>query len=251
MPFQEIEHLAPNVWRFPQGLHPAIPQPNVGIIRDTNRTILIDAGNGIRHARMIHGELVASGFPPVGMIIYTHHHWDHVFGAMMFPSATIVAHDLCAVQLRQMASRPWNPSSLRDEAQRNPQVQARNHAMLQAMEDWRDFRICYPHITFSKRFTLHLHNGTRLELQHMVGSHAADSITVAVPEAGIMFLGDGMYPPVAYDQTDNVTTPNLSWANFISEQYQLYVEGHSNPVSYAALRSRIETDSANHHHNTH
>ncbi len=251
MPFQEIEHLAQHVWRFPQGLNPAIPQPNVGIIRDTHRTILVDAGNGLRHARMLQGELIASGFPPVGMIIYTHHHWDHVFGAMMFPSATIIAHDLCALQLKQMASRTWNAASLRDEAQRNPQVQARNHAMLQATDDWRDFRIYQPHITFSSRLTLHLHNGIQLELQHLGGNHAADSITVAVPDAGIMFLGDSLYPPTAYDQTETATTTTIPVENLISDQYQGYVEGHDNPVTYNSLQARIASDYPSHHNNTH
>lgn len=241
MPFQEIEHLANNIWRYPQGMNHAIPQPNVGIIRDTDRTILIDAGNSPRHARMIQGELAASGFPPVGMIIYTHHHWDHTFGALLFPAATIVAHELCAAQLKQMASRPWNPTVIRDETLRNPQFQARNNAMLQAVDEWRDFRICQPTLTFSKSLTLYLHNGMHLELQYIGGVHATDSIIIRVPEVGVMFLGDCFYPSTAHERTvenTNIIDTDML-ARLADERYQIYLHGHHDPVSFTSISKTL------------
>src|SRR5437868_5520460 len=120
MIFQELEYLAGQVWMYPVSPEPDTVQPNVGVLRTKDRTILVDCGNSPRHARRIMGELAASAFPPVDTIIYTHHHWDHVFGAQIFNGAQIIAHEACAAHLDQSAARPWNAPALRDEILRIP-----------------------------------------------------------------------------------------------------------------------------------
>jgi glyoxylase-like metal-dependent hydrolase (beta-lactamase superfamily II) len=92
-----LMQVAPHVWIFPHDEDPNRYQPNVGIIVAGEHTILIDAGNSPRHARRILLSLDDIQAPAVSSIIYTHSHWDHVFGAMVF-GAPAIAHELCRKQ---------------------------------------------------------------------------------------------------------------------------------------------------------
>ena len=75
----------------------------------------------------------------------------------------------------------------------------------------------------------------RVELEHVGGRHAADSIVVKVPHAGIMFLGDCYYPPPLHLRTPE-SKPSLEMlAALESKAYTLYVEGHDKPLTRARL----------------
>ena len=168
--------LADNVWIFPRDADPvrAQSQPNVGIIVTEKHTILVDAGNSPRHARRIMIALDDIQAPSVHNIIYTHTHWDHVFGAMVF-GAPAVAHELGQRQLAEMATRPWGNNYVLEEIQRSPARELSLRAMMRAMEEWRNFRIVQPELIFNKRMTLFI-DGTQIELEHVGGNHSPDSI---------------------------------------------------------------------------
>lgn len=239
MIFQELEHLIGQVWIYPASPEPQDIQPNVGILRLPNRTILIDGGNSPRHSRRILGELAASGFPPVDTIIYTHHHWDHVFGAQVFNAATIIAHENCAARLQEAAIRPWSQTALRDEMARQPELTLFNEAIIRVVEDFRDFRICVPTMSFSHLLTLHTAM-CRVELVHVGGSHASDSIIVKIPEFGVMFLGDSYYPPMYLERTpENDKLDVTVLESCAAEGYEVYVDGHGKPRTLARLQAMI------------
>ena len=86
--------VAQNVWIFPRDEDPNRLQPNVGVIVADGHTVLVDAGNSPRHARRILLALDDVKAPPISHVIYTHSHWDHVFGAMVV-GAPDMAHELC------------------------------------------------------------------------------------------------------------------------------------------------------------
>lgn len=238
--FQELEYLAGQVWLYPMHPHADVVQPNVGIIRVGTRTILVDAGNSPRHARRIMGELAASGFPSVKTVIYTHHHWDHVFGGMAYNADTVIAHELCIAPLQQAASRVWNNTALREEAQRVPHLYVRNTAISNAVEDWRDFRIVPPRITFTKTLVLYQEDDTRIELVHVGGRHAPDSIIVKIPDASVMFLGDCYYPPPTAERAPHDDALDMVMLeSFVAENYAIYVDGHSKPHSLDEMRALI------------
>ena len=79
-----LQQVASNIWIFPHDEDANRVQPNVGIIVAGKHTVLIDAGNSPRHARRIMIALDDIQAPAVSYLIYTHSHWDHVFGAMVF-----------------------------------------------------------------------------------------------------------------------------------------------------------------------
>jgi glyoxylase-like metal-dependent hydrolase (beta-lactamase superfamily II) len=243
MLYQELDYLAPHVWRYPLSPRSEDPQPNIGILKTPQQTILIDAGNSPRHARYILSELTASGFPPVKTIILTHHHWDHTLGAQVYDAATIIAHEACAVQLRQMANKTWQPSALREEALRLPQIQPRNQQILQAVDDWRDFHICLPTITFTTRLQWYPSPDMAIECVHVGGVHAADSIVVKIPSSGVMFLGDCFYPPVYEERTPANSHLDVTMLESLLEaRYTVYVDGHGKPRTYEQMHDLIKAE---------
>lgn len=223
--------LADNVWIFPRDADPvrAQSQPNVGIIVTEKHTILVDAGNSPRHARRIMIALDDIQAPSVHNIIYTHTHWDHVFGAMVF-GAPAVAHELGQRQLAEMATRPWGNNYVLEEIQRSPARELSLRAMMRAMEEWRNFRIVQPELIFNKRMTLFI-DGTQIELEHVGGNHSPDSIVVRLPQSRIMFVGDCFYPPPMHLRNPEDGYDLALMRSLIRDDIDLYVDGHSDPMS--------------------
>lgn len=224
---ESLQQLAENIWIFPRDRDASKVQPNVGVICTATQTVLIDSGNSPSHARRIQAALDAMQAPPVSHIIYTHHHWDHTFGACVF-GAPVIAHDLCQELLTHLAEQL---SKLQESAQHNP--------LAQAIEREDAFRYILPTTTFARTMTLPL-DGLTLELEHVGGAHAADSIVVRIKERGVMFLGDCYYPPPAYQQSDKQKTNWSMLASFIKEPgFEIFVEGHSSPLKGAEFLKRL------------
>lgn len=186
MPISMLKQLSSQVYVFPMDENSERVQPNVGVIHTHSQTILIDTGNGPRRARQIAMELAAMDLPPVRTIIYTHHHWEHVFGAQVYHAPTIIAHEACHQHLQSWLSRPLSANL--------PEL--RSQAMNLAISDWRDFHICLPTMTFSHQLSLHIED-IRLELTHFASPHGDDNILIYLPEHGVRFVGDGLYPALS------------------------------------------------------
>lgn len=237
--FRELETLAPDVFMFPRDDTPDTIQPNIGVLRLKDQTILIDAGNSPRHARQIMAAMAGLNFAPIETIIYTHHHWDHTFGAATFNPSSIVAQSQNADIMANYATRPWGTQHLREEIYRNPRREGSLNTMMDAISDWREFRICQPTITFNTHLTLYF-DGLTLELEAVGGRHAMDSIVVRIPEAGVMFVGDAYYPPPLHlRDEDDIDLDIAMLESFISDDYHLYVDGHGEQRSRAELEAVI------------
>jgi glyoxylase-like metal-dependent hydrolase (beta-lactamase superfamily II) len=118
----------------------------------------------------------------------------------------------------------------------------RQDAIIEAVEDFRDFRVCLPTMYFSKAMTLHT-GLFRVELVHVGGVHAEDSVIVKIPEAGVMFLGDSYYPPVYFERTpenDHLDVAMLE--SFLEEGYSWYVDGHGKPRTMAQMQELINEE---------
>jgi len=221
--------LAPQVWFYSAHPDPNIVQPTIGVIRTSQQTILIDAGNSPRYARRILADLYAQDFPPVRTLIYTHHHWDHVLGSATYHPTHVIAHDVCAAHLKAWTQRHWTTSALREEMQRTPQVTTRNQSMIDVLEDWRELRIATPNITFTDELTLHEDDMT-ITLRHVGGHHADDSIIVQT-STGVLFVGDCYYPG-----KDEPSTDLARLESFLAYDCSVIVDGHSPPSSLDEIR---------------
>jgi len=232
-----LRQIADNVWMFPHDKDQKKIQPAVGIICTPTQTVLVDGGNSPKHAGRIQAALKAIDAPPISQIIYTHHHWDHVFGACVF-GAPAIAHDLCRDMLLQAAEAPWSHAYLQEQIRQNPLLQVSYGPLGRAIDDWRDFRILVPSITFSRTFQLPIDDLT-IELEHVGGQHAADSIVVRIREARVMFLGDCFYPAPSYLRTPQAQTDWPMLASLLEPSIDMYVDGHTIPFRRSKLSTGI------------
>jgi len=237
--FRDLEPIAPSVYIFPRDETPDTIQPNIGVIRLKRQTVLIDSGNSPRHARQILAAVNGNLLPPVRTIILTHHHWDHSFGAASFNVNQVIAHEKCASYLKAYAEREWSATVLREEIAENPKREISNNAMIDAISDWRDFQIVVPTMTFSSTMTLYLDELT-IELEHVGGRHADDSIVVRLPEQRVMFIGDSYYPEPYYlraEGDEDLALPMLN--RFLEDDYDIYVDGHGEPRTHGEFGKMI------------
>lgn len=236
---EELVPIAPGVWLFPcdDDAQAGRLQPAVGAICTATHTTLVDAGSSPAHARRIRAALARIAAPPVRFVIYTHHHWDHVFGAQVF-GAPAIAHELGRELVAALASRSWSRGELAQRIAEEPGRAASYAAIRHALADDARVDVCVPSLTFSNRLRLQGGDVT-IELEHVGGQHAPDSIVVRVPEAGVLFLGDCYYPPPLHLRAAEAAPDLAMLAALVSDGYEWYVAGHDRPHSRAELRDAL------------
>jgi glyoxylase-like metal-dependent hydrolase (beta-lactamase superfamily II) len=229
----KLTQLGEHTWYFPHDPEPEAVQSSIGVITTRHESVLVDAGNSPPLARLVKTELARRQLPPVSRIIYTHHHWDHVYGACEF-GVPVTAHTICRAILVEESKKPSGIEYLEEEIRCNPLLAASYQARARAIDDWEEFRIVAPEAVFEKEAAIHL-DGLDIELEHVGGEHAPDSIVVRVPQDGVMFLGDCYYPPPLHLRKPD-SAPSLEMLRKIqSSAYHLYVEGHDKPFTRTEL----------------
>jgi glyoxylase-like metal-dependent hydrolase (beta-lactamase superfamily II) len=229
----QLTQLTEHVWLLPHHPDPNTVQSSIGVIATQNSSLLVDAGNGSRVARLLKTELVRCNLPPVARIIYTHHHWDHIYGAYEF-GVPVTAHTICKAILEEEARKPWGIDFLEKEIKRNPKLETSYHARAASIEDWAAFQIVVPQGVFERKATIDL-DGLTVEFEHVGGAHAEDSIVVKVPQEGVMFLGDCYYPPPLHLREGDPAPSFEMLRRLENPAYHVYVEGHDKPFTHAEL----------------
>ena len=238
----DLIHVSGPVWYFPTDGADRV-EPNIGVIATPRGVVLVDAGNSPKHGRRIQAAIEAAGLAPVTTIIYTHYHWDHVFGAQVF-NAPVIAHERCAETLTERYARPWSTAHLEEEIRKNPLWAPVYRNMHRAVENWDEFRLVLPSITFTRGLTLYLGDVT-VRLSHVGGRHAGDSIMVVVPEARTAFVGDSYYGPVQLQRGGNGGIERALVQRLLEDEtIAFYVDGHKPVVktreAFAAYASAAE-----------
>lgn len=233
----KLEQIGGRVWYLPAHPDPNQVQPLVGVVVGDRETVLIDAGNTPRTAETVLSELERIGAPPVGKLIYTHHHWDHVFGGCVY-GAEAIAHTLCRTQLEREALRPWSEAFLAEEVTRDPTLEGMANVLRLGVEDWAGFRIVVPEESFEATYVVQ-GEGYRLELEHVGGKHAADSVVVNVPDERVMFLGDSFYPPPLRLGFPDRSPDMEMLKSLLSKNCEFYLDGHGEPFSSTELVAEL------------
>jgi glyoxylase-like metal-dependent hydrolase (beta-lactamase superfamily II) len=241
---QSLIQLTEHTWIFPKDEDPNRSQPNVGVITTPNHTILVDGGNSPFHGRRVMIAVNEIEAHSITHVIYTHSHWDHTFGGAVY-GAMIVGHDLCRKNLVEQAAKPWSHAYLQEEIARMPAREASLRALSRAVEDWRGFHIGLPELVLHHHLTLHL-DDLRLEIEHVGGSHAADSVVVRVPSERVMFVGDCYYPPLAHMRRPEDTINTSLIQLLISTDYDVYVDGHGTPLDRQGMETLLQSAVAEH-----
>jgi len=223
-----LQHLAGRVWIYPHDPDPDAIRPSVAVIADDRGSVLVDAGNSPEHARAIGTAIEAAGLPAPRWLIYTHHHWDHTWGACAWPNVTVIAHSSAVDLLANESERPWSHRYLHDQVEADPKLGPSFRARALAVPDWTDFRIVLPDETFDDTLRL----PTDVVLRHVGGNHAPDSLIVLTD--GVALLGDAFYPPPYHLRTPDDTVDYAMIKELLSERHDWYVDAHSPPRSRSA-----------------
>ncbi|MEQ4303709.1 MBL fold metallo-hydrolase [Plantactinospora sp. B6F1] len=230
-----IRQLTGRVWISPGDPDPANVQAGVAVVADERGSVVIDAGHSPAHGRAIQAAMRTAGLPPAGWLVYTHHHWDHVWGACAWPDVEIVGHVAGQDLLRREAVRPWSHRYLRDQVRENPRLGPSFRARALAMETWTDFSVLPPTRTFTDELTL----PTGVRLRHVGGAHAPDSTVAYVPDAGVVLLGDCFYPPPAHLRGPDDGLDLAMLRGLLDDDYEWYVDSHGEPATLAQARQLI------------
>ncbi|MFI2711021.1 MBL fold metallo-hydrolase [Micromonospora sp. NPDC018662] len=231
----ELRHLADRVWLFPGDPDPGAIRPAVAVVADERGSVLVDAGHSPAHAREIRAGIAAARLPEPRWLVYTHHHWDHVWGACAWPGVEIVGHEAGVAPLRAEAARPWSHRHLRERVRDEPRLGPSYRARALAVDDWDGFAVLPPTRTFTDELML----PTGVVLRHVGGRHAPDSTVVLVPDSRVLLLGDCWYPPPLHERgpTDG---PDLALArSLLSEHVEWYVSAHDEPLRRDQARAAL------------
>lgn len=225
----QLTQISPHVWILPRHPDKNRVQATVGVVMTAQQTILIDTGNSLQLARRIQATLAAMAAPPISHIVYTHHHWDHTFGACVY-GVPAIAHQLSHDFLSQMRQENVGETYLRTKVERNPKL-----ILDWTAKDWAQFEIMLPEITYEERNSLNF-GDVSLELMHVGGIHAADSTIIKVVEDGVMFLGDCYYPAPTYENPTDQLLDMAMLAGLLDEKYDTYIDGHNAPMQTRHVR---------------
>jgi glyoxylase-like metal-dependent hydrolase (beta-lactamase superfamily II) len=146
----------------------------IGVIAGDEELLLVDTRSSHVQAEEIRADLRELSALPVGVVVNTHHHYDHTFGNRVFRPAAIWGHVRCAERMRAYDER-----RLREMAAEMPELAA----------ELPEVEVDPPERTFEETAALDV-GGRRVELRHLGRGHTDDDIVVLVPDAGVLFAGD-------------------------------------------------------------
>ncbi|MGW5362943.1 MBL fold metallo-hydrolase [Actinopolymorpha pittospori] len=223
-----LSQLSGRVWIYPGDPDPEAVMPCVAVVADDVGSTVVDAGQSPAHARLVQSAMAEAGLPAARRLVYTHHHWDHTWGACAWEVEEIVGQESGATLLSAEARRPWSHEYLREQVVANPRLGPSFKARARAMNGWADFAVKAPSRTFTDR--LMLPGG--IEVRHVGGTHAPDSTVVAVPDSGVLLLGDCFYPPPYHLREPGLAGEEIDLRQItalVAEGFDWYVDSHSSP----------------------
>jgi glyoxylase-like metal-dependent hydrolase (beta-lactamase superfamily II) len=146
---------------------------NAGFVVTPGGVVVVDALGSPALARELLKTIAAITPQPVKLVILTHYHADHVYGAQVFKAAgaTVVAHGLGREYLGTEAARLRLNISI-DQGLTEPGT------TLVAADTWLDG---------SASFDV---GGTRFEAMQVGPAHTAEDLAVFFPAEGVLFAGD-------------------------------------------------------------
>jgi glyoxylase-like metal-dependent hydrolase (beta-lactamase superfamily II) len=231
-----LSRLAGRVWLYPHDPDPGAVRGSVAVIEDERGSVVVDAGNGPEAAREIQRSIRAAGLPAPRWLVYTHHHWDHTWGACAWNDVEIIGHESGAPLLEAEARRPWSHRYLRDQVARKPRLGPSFRARALAVPDWAGFAVLPPHRTFAGTLTL----PTGVRLRHVGGGHAVDSVVVTDPESGVVLLGDCYYPPPYHLRSAGDAPDTAMLRPLLAQRHDWYVDAHGDPRTRAEVAAAVE-----------
>lgn len=200
------------------------------MIADDAGSVLVDAGHSPAVARQIRDAIDAAGLAAPRRLIYTSPLGSRMGRArgLKWRSSAIGSLPGCSRRMRDAhgATSTCTVASPRTHAgSKLPRAGAGDGHL------WEGFAVIPPHTEFDESISL----PGGIEVHHVRSRHAEDSTVVAVPDSGVLLLGDSIYPPPYHliepgDGYDGTLIRRLLDVE-VSGGYEWYVDSHSNPRS--------------------
>lgn len=166
-------------------------RPLLGLIVGSQRSVMIDAGTSPKHARAFLEEVEKLQFPPIGHVLVTHWHWDHVFG-LETVGRPALAHDRTKVRVNELRGRDWTDEGLERQVENQELTRFSADCLKVEMPKENKRVIGQIDSTFDRRMEFNL-GDTTCEIVHVGGGHTEDSSIVFCKEDRVLFLGDCLY----------------------------------------------------------
>lgn len=194
---------------------------------------MLDAGASSAHARQFLEHLAKLTIARPNLVVLTHWHWDHVFGAAEL-GAQIVAQSLTAEKLGELANRDWSDEGLERQIALGQQTDEGAKHIKAELPAPRTVCVAPPRIIFKDTLEIRL-GAVTCQIKHVGGDHAADSSVVFILPDRVLFLGDCLCDTV-YAPQGQYTAQRLLQLLDTLEAFDAayYVEGHDSKVSTRA-----------------
>lgn len=207
------ERVAESVYTFTSEMYASV---NAGAVIGPNWSVLIDTLPFPEETEQIRDFVENDLDNEIRYIIYTHYHADHVYGACLFPDATILGH---SKTLELLQSRGQEGLA---------RAKSENRSL-------RDVELVMPEFVYDEG-TLGINMEERtLELVTLPG-HSPDGIGVLYKEEKVLFAGDVMMS-VPYFVDGSFEQMNESLKHITKMKLESLVQGHGDVI----LRGEVST----------
>jgi glyoxylase-like metal-dependent hydrolase (beta-lactamase superfamily II) len=205
-----MERISEHVWWMPPG---PPDRPSLCAVVGERWTVALDAGSSRAHTRAF-----LDGLPlRPAAVVYTHSHWDHVFGGVEL-DALVLAHRVTAANLAAMAELDWN-----DDANVNDDIREELPAP-------RTVEIAQADVVFDDALELDL-GGVSVRVEHVVTDHCDDACVILVQPDKLLFVGDALC--AGRDVLTRAKALPL-YERILAYDADRYVEGHHEAVTTRA-----------------
>ncbi|AYE53437.1 MBL fold metallo-hydrolase (plasmid) [Priestia megaterium NCT-2] len=233
---QKLQRISSRITYLPP--YQETDRPILAAITGEERTLLIDAGNSSKHARLFLEQLKENHIKGDWLVL-THGDWDHIFG-MSEINMSIISHFKTHDKIKELQELSWEDQYLDQRVEEGTEIPFCSEAIKKELGDCRDVFLPLPDITFDNRMTVNL-GGVNCLIEHVGGDHAADSCIIYVLEEKVLFLGDCMYA--------NLYSKN--WSYTIEKTLQLierietydaevvFLSHHEKPLIREEFQSRL------------
>lgn len=208
-------------------LPPAPPdRPSLCAVVGDRWTLMLDAGASVAHTRSFLDALTGEREKPPSAVVYTHSDWDHVFGGAETRSL-VLAHELTAARLREMARMDWSDEALDRRVTRGSTPLQHVLDIKAELPSPRRVEIAQADVVFGGALHIDL-GGRTVRVQHVGGDHARDSCVMFVEPDSVLFLGDCLGASPAGTLTTAVLDVCRTILQFDAAHY---IEGHHPAIS--------------------
>lgn len=185
---QTLQHLSKHIAYLPPVQE--TDRPVLAAVTGNKKTLIIDAGNSVSHARLFKDELLRNDISG-NFLVLTHSHWDHVFGLENI-KIPVICQEKTYTNIKGMQQLSWEDQALDQRVEEGTEIPFCADAIKLEHGTNREITFPLPDIIFEKTMTIDLGNITCI-IEHVGGDHAQDSCIIYVQEEKTLFLGDCLY----------------------------------------------------------